>query len=153
MTLGQTTGLRLPEGLPGVATPTGAFIPGCRRRARRRCRRHAMGVVGGGLGTGHLTEVVSPTEAEPLAEVVGEVKVAHLVELAHRTAIEVAEAPRGADQEEARVAPEVQQHPTTPFWPSCVRGEKFSASKQITCANAETVIARRASRSTRTFPR
>ena len=114
MTLGRTIEIQLPEVLRGVATPTGALIHGCRRRPRRRRRSHATDVVGGDLGTRHLAEVAHLTEAARPAEVVGEAEAVHLAEVVHQTMIEVAEAPRGEDREEARVAPEMQQHPTTP---------------------------------------
>ena len=67
MTFGRTTGTKLLEDLPGVATPTGAYTRRCRRRARRRRRRHAMGVVDGDRGTGRLAEAVIPMEVAPLA--------------------------------------------------------------------------------------
>ena len=111
--LGRATAIRLPEGLPVVATPTGALIHGCRHRPRHRRRNHATDVVGGDLGTGHLTEVVHLTEAVRPAGVVGEAEAANLMEVTHRTVNHVAEVARGTDQEEPRAAPAMQQHSTT----------------------------------------
>ena len=74
-----------------------------------------MGVVGGDLGTGHLTEVVVPMEAAPLAGVVGEAKVAHLAMADPQTVAEVAEGPRGVDREGTRAAPDKQWRLVTPF--------------------------------------
>jgi len=152
-TLGRTIATRRPDGLPGVATLMGVLIRGCRRRRRRRRRNHATGVVGGGLGTRHLTEVVHLREEVRPAEVAVEARAVNRVEVAHRTAIEVAEVPREADQEGTQVAPDRQQRSAPPFWPFCVRWEKCSDNKRITCDSAETAIAKLVSRSTGTFRR
>ena len=112
-----------------------------------------MGVAGGDLGTGRLTEVAILMETAPLAEVAGGAKVAYLVEVDPRTVAEVAEARRGVDRGKTRAAPGEQRRLMTPFWPSCVRWEKCSGNKWITCDSAETAIAKLVSRSTGTFRR
>ena len=93
-------------------------------------------------------------------------EVAHLTEAVRRTeavhrAVEAAEVVREAAQEVVRevaqevdqVALEVWRRLATPCWPSCIRWETSSVSRRIIYVNVETVIARRASRSTGTFLR